>query len=135
MVDSLSELLENHSQLKIKYKKLKKSLVSEIEQLKAENSELKENNVKLKEDFQKAQKISCSDTASSSKDILKEYDYSFQKFLAKRIDRSKMASMIYGVSINRSRSMGYSAPSKPIDETLSVKPKLYLQISCLLTLS
>ena len=77
LVDSLSELLENNSQLKIKYKKLKKSLVSEIEQLKAENAELKENNIKLKDDFQKVQKISSSYTASSSKDILKEYDYSF----------------------------------------------------------
>src|ERR1051325_6060598 len=71
LVDSLSELLENHSQLKIKYKKLKKSLVFEIEQLKAENFELKENNIKLKDDFQKVQKISSSDTTSSSKDILK----------------------------------------------------------------
>ena len=108
--DSLSELLEIYSQLKIKYKKLKKNLVFEIEKLKAENSELKENNIKLKNDFQNAQKISSSEDASSSKNILKEFDYSFQKFLAKSIDRSKMASMIYGVSRNNRKGLGYKSP-------------------------
>ena len=34
-----------------------------------------------------------------------------------------MASMIYGVSGNGSRGLGYSGPSKKIDETLNVKPK------------
>ena len=34
-----------------------------------------------------------------------------------------MDSMIYGVSRNGSRGLGYSGPSKKIDETLNVKPK------------
>ena len=33
-----------------------------------------------------------------------------------------MASMIYGVSRNGHRGLGYSGPSKPIDESLRVKP-------------
>ena len=74
--------------------------------LKAENFELKENNVKLKEESQNVQNVS----SSSSKDILKDYDYIFQKFLAKSIDRSKMASMIYGVSGNNRRGIGYETP-------------------------
>ena len=116
--DSLSELLENYSQLKIKYKKLRKNLVSEIEQLKLENSELKENNIKLKNDFQK---IPSSEVVSSSKNILKEYDYSFQKFLASSIERSKMASMIYGFSRNNRKGLGYKAPrGKEIYEPKSV---------------
>lgn len=37
----------------------------------------------------------------------KRYETSFQKFIAKNIDRSKMASMIYEVSGNRKRDIGY----------------------------
>ena len=47
LADSLSELLENYSKLKIKYKKLKKSLAFDFEKLETEKSELLENNLKL----------------------------------------------------------------------------------------
>ena len=130
LAESLSELLKNYSQLKIKYNKLKKNLASDFEKLETENSELKENNFKLKEEVQKVQNISISDSASSSRDILKEYDSSFQTFLAKSIDRSKMASMIYGVSGNNRRGIGYETPKgketykpKPVEEmVITYKP-------------
>ena len=57
---------------------------------------------------------------SSSKDILKEYDYSFQSFLAKGIDRRKMASMIYGVSGKNRRGIRYEPPKGK--ETYIPKP-------------
>ena len=62
----------------------------------------------------------------SSKSVTNEvirYDRAFQYFLAKSIDRSRMASMIYGVSRNGRKGLGYSGPSKPIDETPFVIPK------------
>ena len=62
----------------------------------------------------------------SSKSVTDEvirYDRAFQYFLAKGIDRSKMASMIYGVSRNGRKGLGYSGSSKQIDETLVVKPR------------
>ena len=62
-----------------------------------------------------------SNTSTTNKVII--YDRAFQHFLAKSIDRSQMASMIYGVSRNGSRGLGYSGQSKIIDETLSIKPK------------
>ena len=42
--------------------------------------------------------------------MIKEYDHSFQKFLARNIDRSKIASMIYGVSRNDRKGIGYVKP-------------------------
>ena len=118
--DSLSEILEKYQQLQIKYKNLKHGLVSDSEEtrkLRAENSELKETISKLKKensviknDLQKAQKESDSEVSTSSDSIIKEYDYGFQKFLAKNIDRSKMASLIYGVSRNGRKGIGYVKP-------------------------
>ena len=65
---------------------------------------------------------------------MKEYDYSFQKFLAKSIDRSKMASMIYGVSRNNRKGLGYKAPRgkeiykpKSVDEMKITYKPLYKQ--------
>lgn len=94
LAESLSEMFENYNQMKLKYKKLKRSLVSETENLKAEIVELNQNNSKLEIDLKLAQQCSAPDSEVSTKDILKEYDYSFQKFMNKIIDRSKMASMI-----------------------------------------
>lgn len=135
LVDNLSKIQENYSQLRIKYKKLKSSLVSETEQMKAENSELKETNFKLKKHLEKAQKFPDSDIASSSKNILKEYDYSFQKFLSRSIYRSKMASMIYGVSGNNRKGIGYEKPkgkepyhSKSVDDMIIKVTPLYSQL-------
>ena len=57
--------------------------------------------------MQNSQKETIPETPSSADEIIKEYDHNFQKFLAKSIDRSKMASMIYGVSRNGRKGIGY----------------------------
>lgn len=105
LVDSLTEVLETYNQLKLKYKKLQSKLVFETEQLKNENSELKESNIKLENDLEKSHELCDSNKSSDIKNILNEYDYNFQKFLTRSIDRSKMASMIYGVSRTNRRGI------------------------------
>ena len=80
---------------------MKHGLVSDFEEtmkLKAGNSELKETISKLKNEnsvvkneLQKAQKEYVSEVSNSSDNIIKEYDHNFQKFLARNIDRSKIA--------------------------------------------
>lgn len=50
----------------------------------------------------------------------KKYDMVFQKFLAKNIDRSKMDSMIYGISRNGKRDIGYTPP---MSSNFKPKPK------------
>ena len=45
-----------------------------------------------------------------SDDVIYKYDLDFQKFLARNIDIGKMASMIYGVSINGKRGLSYEPP-------------------------
>lgn len=59
---------------------------------------------------------------ASSIDYVIRYDKSFQYFLAKSINRSKMTSMIYGVSINGKIGLGCTETRKP-DESQKVKPK------------
>lgn len=125
-------MFENYNQLKLKYKLLKSNLASESEKLKTEIAELKQNNLKLENDLKLAQQCSASDSESSTKDILKEYDYSFQKFLNKSLNRSKMASMIYGVSRTNRRWIGYetpfgkrSEPPKPVDEMIIKYTPMY----------
>lgn len=39
--------------------------------------------------------------------VIKKHDMYFQKFLARNIDRSKMFSMIYEVSKNANKGIGY----------------------------
>ncbi|CAI8595590.1 unnamed protein product [Vicia faba] len=100
----------------VKFKNLKKDLASdskETDSLRLENSELKEKISKLENDLQNSQKEIISEAPSSTDKIIKEYDHSFQKFLAKNIDRSKMASMIYGVSRNGRKGIGYQRKALP----------------------
>lgn len=57
----------------------------------------------------------------------KRYEAYFQKFLEKNIERSKMASMIYGVSGNRKRDNGYvkakNSIFKPRHKETMIKPR------------
>ncbi|XP_058751791.1 uncharacterized protein LOC131624887 [Vicia villosa] len=116
----LSEILEKYQKLRIKYKNLKHGRVSDYEysrKLKAENSDLKESLFKLKnensvikDELQLTQKEYDLKASAYSDNFIKEYDHSFQKFLANSIDRSKMASMIYGVSENTRKGIGYVKP-------------------------
>ena len=82
---------------------------------------LEKSNITLKSKVSRLEENIFSNTFVTDKVI--RYDRAFQHFLDKSIDRSKIASMIYGVSRNGSRGLGYSGPSKKIDETLNVKPK------------
>jgi hypothetical protein len=50
--------------------------------------------------------------------VSKNYELSFKKFLTNNIDRSKMASMMYGVGRNSKRGIGYVEPRTP-----NIKPK------------
>lgn len=81
LADSLSEIFDKYNLLKIQYKKLQSTLVSEQESLKIEISELKENNVKLSNLSEKAHEKVISHKSSDDKNISNEVDYNFQKFL------------------------------------------------------
>src|SRR3954462_14881466 len=99
LVSGLTELLEFKSQIRLKYKKLKKLFEFETKKLELENSELKEKLLKLSNNIG-----SPSDSEKSTPSlnhILKEYDLSFRKFLSRSIGRSQLASMIYAVSGNK----------------------------------
>lgn len=62
-----------------------------------------------------------------SESVIKKYDMSFQIFLARNIDIIKMASMIYGVSINEKRGISYVPPKNsrvnPNSKQKAIKPK------------
>lgn len=112
LADSLSEMIEKYNLLKIQYKKLQSTLVFEQEFLKVEISELKENNEKLLNSSKKAQKNNVSHQLSENKNISREIDYNFQKFLEDSLYRSDLASSIYKVSRNYRYGMGYKLPSE-----------------------
>ena len=64
----------------------------------------------------------------SSETILYKYDKAFQKFLNNSIDRSRMASMIYGVNHNGKRGIGYDSDNddqKPFHENKPASPFSY----------
>jgi hypothetical protein len=50
--------------------------------------------------------------------VSKNYELSFQKFLTNNIEKSNMASMMYGVSRNSKTGIGYVEPRTP-----NIKPK------------
>ena len=110
LAESLNEILERYQQIRVKFRNLKRNLASDSDKtksLKLENSELKDKISKLENQLQNSQKEIISETPSNADKTIKEYDHSFQKFLAKNIDKSKMASMIYGVSRNGRKGIGY----------------------------
>src|SRR3954471_13424517 len=125
LVSRLTELMELKAHLSIKYKKLKKLFESETKKLEVENSELKEKVLKLSKDVGSPSESEKS--IPSFNHILKEYDSSFRKFLSRSIDRSHLASMIYGVSGNKRIGVGYEGdiPRKfePVDDLkITYKP-------------
>lgn len=64
-----------------------------------------------------------------SENVIKKYDKSFQTFLARNIDRSKMNSMIYGVRRNGRRGIGYVFKEKPILKQKEKSKSLYSHFS------
>lgn len=112
LADSLSEMIEKYNLLKVQYKKLQSTLVSEQEFLKVEISELKENKEKLLNSSEKAHEKFFSHQLSENKNTSREIDYNFQKFLEDSLYRSDLASSIYKVNRNYRYGMGYKLPSE-----------------------
>src|ERR1044072_2083290 len=84
------------------------------------NFSLTSSNLSLRSKISKLEEeinSSISDSESETK-----YEKSFQYFLARNINRSKMASLIYGVSRNQMRGLGFSKSSEE-SETSDIKPK------------
>lgn len=116
---SLSEVLEKYQNLLDKYTDLKKIHVYESESycklqkdfssLRDENFILKNNNSVHQSKSTKPEKKIIFKASTGSSDIIKKYDKSFQKFLARILNRSLMSSMIYGVTRNRTRGIGYDS--------------------------
>jgi hypothetical protein len=65
---------------------------------------LESNNSALKSKISKLEEEIVSEAPAT--DYIIRYDRSFQYFLAKSIYRSKMTSMIYGVSRNGKKGLG-----------------------------
>src|ERR1044072_4705150 len=129
----LLEIMEKYNVLRSNHKILKKDFVttSEVsekyEQSLAKRDEqiasLKSSNVYLINKITRLEK----EFSSSGSNNEKKYEKSFQYFLAMSIDRSKMASLIDGVSNNNRKGLGYSEPYED-HKNLNKKPKaLYEQ--------
>src|ERR1044072_6943118 len=137
----LLEIIEKYNTLLIKHKILKKDLVATsgasekykkilseasekyeqtINELDEKNFSLTSSNVYLRNKISKLEKEISS--GGSDSDNEKKFEKSFQYFLAKNVDRSKMASLIYGVSRNNKKGLGYSEPYEN-HKTLNKKPK------------
>lgn len=112
LVVGLSEMIEKYNLLKVGYNKLQSSLISEQEFLKVELSELKENNKRLSNSLEKALEKNVFHQLSENRDISKEVDYNFQKFLEDSLYRSDLASSIYKVNRNYRYGIGYKLPSE-----------------------
>ncbi|WP_338309883.1 hypothetical protein, partial [Bradyrhizobium sp. TM233] len=105
---ALSDIMGKYNSLLSKHKKLKKnfSAASEtsvehekiISDLKNDNHALINSNSVLKNQIAKLEEIVACDASDCRNES--KYEKSFQRFLAKSVDRSLMASMIYGVSRN-----------------------------------
>lgn len=63
----------------------------------------------------KLEKKNLLEASTSSDNVIKKYDNSFKKLLARSLNRSIMASMIYVVSRNRTRGIGYDSDSEKDD--------------------
>lgn len=57
----------------------------------------------------KPEKKILSKASTGYGDIIKKYNKSFHKFLARNLNRSLMGSMIYSVSINGTKGIGYDS--------------------------
>src|ERR1044072_758035 len=128
----LLEIMEKYNSLRSKHKILKKDLVETsdgfeqtISELNEKNFSLVISNLALKSKISKLEEEVIFSTSDSDNE--KKYEKSFQYFLAKSIDRSKMASLIFGVSNNNRKGLGYSE-SYENHKNLIKKPKsLYEQ--------
>ena len=124
---SLLEMLEKYNSLKGRYKALKETFAITSNEYEQTISELQENNFSLvcsnqalRSKISKLEEEVISNTSDSDNE--KKYEKTFQYFLSKGVERSKMASLIYGVSRNNKNGLGYSGPQK-VNEGNSKKLK------------
>src|SRR5580765_2800172 len=124
---SLLEMMEKYNSLRSKHKILKKDLVETsvrfeqtISELNEKNFSLVSSNLALRSKISKLEEEVISSTSDSDNE--KKYEKSFQYFLAKSVDRSKMASLIYGVNNNNRKGLGYLEPYEN-HKILNKKPK------------
>src|ERR1044072_5277875 len=124
---SLLEMLEKYNSLKGRYKALKETFAITSNENEQTISELQENNFSLvcsnqalRSKISKLEEEVISNTSDSNNE--KKYEKSFQYFLSKGVERNKMASLIYGVSRNNKKGLGYSGPLKE-NKDPSKKPK------------
>ncbi|XP_057432479.1 uncharacterized protein LOC130725251 [Lotus japonicus] len=106
---ALAEIMNKHDLLMTKHKRLKNDFldasdisakhVKTISELKENNFSLVNSNSVLKNEISKLEEVILSSTSDDKNEI--KCEKSFQRFLAKSVDRSLMASMIYDVSRNR----------------------------------
>src|ERR1044072_1632888 len=101
-------MMEKYNSLRSKQKILKKNLVETsdrfeqtISELNEKNFSLVSSNLDLRSQISKLEEEVISST--SDFDNEKKYEKSFQYFLANGIERSKMVSIIYGVSRNKKK--------------------------------
>ena len=126
----ISETLNSYQKLKQKFKAIKGVLEETLEEcgkleitvleLKDENKTLILERDSTKKNCSKLEEA-LSQAPQTSNTVIYEYEKSFQKFLKNGIERSRMASMIYGVSQNNKRGIGY-VPSEDKSST-NDKPK------------
>src|ERR1044072_8382539 len=115
-------MMEKYDSLLSKHKTLKQNFVitSEASEKTISDFSLVNSNLALRSKISKLEEEITSSTSDSDNE--KKYEKSFQHFLAKWIERSQMASMIYGVSRNKKKGLGYSEPYGK-DKILNTKPK------------
>jgi hypothetical protein len=85
------------------------NLKEKVLSLEKENNSLRNKNVELETRTEPQRTFEC---------VSKNYELSFQKFLTNNIEKSNMASMMYGVSRNSKTGIGYVEPRTP-----NIKPK------------
>ena len=137
----LLEMLEKHNSLLIKHTIMEKDIMAKseaskkyekilsemsekyekvISELSEKNLLLESSNAYLSSKISKLEKEISSDSSILNQE--KKYEKSFQHFLAKSIDRSKIASLIYGVSNSNKRGVGHSEPYEN-HKILNKRPK------------
>ncbi|XP_058754629.1 uncharacterized protein LOC131627789 [Vicia villosa] len=120
-------------ELQIKFKELKKvheSVSEKHSKLKEEFSILNEENIYLKDENSTLKSMSSTlekeippKVSESTDDVISKYDKAFQKFLARSIGRSMLASMIYCVSKNVTKGISYDFDEES-DSEQKVKPNV-----------
>src|ERR1044072_7241128 len=120
---SLLEMLDRYNSLKETFAITSDEYEQTISKLKENNLSLVFSNQALRSKISKLEEEVISNTSDSDNE--KKYEKNFQYFLSKGVERSKMASLIYGVSRNNKKGLGYSEPQKENEENNKKLKPLY----------